>query len=257
MSVADELVIRDLKSQADFEACVALQRETWGSDFTEIVPAAILQVVQYIGGVAAGAFQPANQLVGFVFGITGIEQTNHGIVPVHWSDMLAVRKEMRNQGIGERLKRYQRDVLLTRGVERIYWTFDPLDAKNAYVNFVRLGVVANEYRVDMYGQTASPLHQGIGTDRLIVVWPIATSRVEQRLSGQHKPQPMAHVAHRIDVPINIHELNAREPHVAREWRERTRAQFVEAMQQGLMVVDFVRESTRGTYLLGLPSDFEM
>jgi chorismate synthase len=255
VSLADSILIRDLKSPADFEECVRLQRETWGNEFSEIVPAAILQVAQYVGGIAAGAFKPADELVGFVFGITGIEQTNHGVVPVHWSDMLAVRRDMQNQGIGERLKRYQRDVLLTRGVQRIYWTFDPLDAKNAYVNFVRLGVIAREYRVDMYGQTDSPLHHGIGTDRLIAIWPIASKRVEQRLAGERKIP--THAVHRIDVPIDIHDLNAREPHVAREWRERTRAAFTEAMQQGYVVVDFVREATRGTYLLGLPSDLEM
>ena len=98
-------------------------------------------------------------------------------------------KEVRLTGIGERLKRYQRDVLLTRGVERVYWTFDPLDAKNAYVNFVRLGIVAREYRIDMYGKTASPLHEGIGTDRLIAVWPIASKRVEQRLVAEALREP--------------------------------------------------------------------
>lgn len=255
MSLAESILIRDLKSPADFEACVALQRETWGKEFSEIVPPAILQVAQYVGGIAAGAFRPADEMVGFVFGMTGVEQTAHGVVPVHWSDMLAVRKEMRNQGIGERLKRYQRDVLLNRGVQRIYWTFDPLDAKNAYVNFVRLGVIAREYRVDMYGQTDSPLHRGIGTDRLIAIWPIASKRVTQRLAGERKIP--THIVQRIDVPIDIHDLNAREPHVARDWREQTRTQFMEAMQQGFVVVDFVRETTRGTYLLALPSDLEM
>jgi chorismate synthase len=255
VSLADSILIRDLKSPRDFEACVALQRATWGTEFSEIVPPAILQVAQYVGGIAAGAFRPADDMVGFVFGITGVEQTAHGVVPVHWSDMLAVRKDMRNQGIGEKLKRYQRDVLLNRGVERIYWTFDPLDAKNAYVNFVRLGVIAREYRIDMYGQTDSPLHRGIGTDRLIAIWPIASKRVMQRLAGERNVP--AHIVQRIDVPIDIHDLNAREPHVARGWREQTRTQFVEALQQGYVIVDFVREATRGTYLLALPSDLEM
>src|SRR5687768_13007734 len=101
--------------------------------------------------------------------------------------MLAVRREYRNQGIGEQLKRYQRDFLLARGVHKVYWTFDPLDAKNAYVNFVRLGVTAREYRVDMYGQTDSPLHHGIGTDRLIAIWLIASERVGDRLAGVRQP----------------------------------------------------------------------
>ncbi|HEY0671753.1 MAG TPA: hypothetical protein VGD27_05780 [Longimicrobiales bacterium] len=248
--------IRDLKSPAELQACVALQRETWGADFNEIVPAAILQVVQYVGGVAAGAFDELDNMLGFVFGITGIEQTPHGVVPVHWSDMLAVRKDFRNRGIGEKLKRYQRDVLLARSVQRVYWTFDPLDSKNAYVNFVRLGVIAHEYHAEMYGQSNSPLHQGIGTDRLIAVWPIASKRVEQRLAGVRHPVKSKHAV-RIDIPLDIHELKVREPHVAREWRERTRAAFTERLQQGYVVVDFVRETTRGSYLLVPASDLEI
>ena len=248
--------IRDLKTQDELHACVALQRETWGATFSEVVPVAILQVAQYIGGVAAGAFDTNEELIGFVFGISGVEQSAHGIVPVHWSDMLAVRRAYRNQGIGERLKRYQRDSLLARGIEKVYWTFDPLDAKNAYVNFVRLGIIAREYRIDMYGETDSPLHQGIGTDRLIAIWPIATARVEQRLSKVRR-LPKARDIVRIDVPTDIHEINAREPRVARDWRERTRAAFQEWLGQGYVVVDFVREATHGSYLLVAPSDFEM
>jgi predicted GNAT superfamily acetyltransferase len=252
----ETIAIRDLTTQDELHACVALQRETWGAGFSEVVPVAILQVVQYVGGVAAGAFNTRDELVGFVFGISGVEPSAHGVVPVHWSDMLAVRKAYRNQGIGERLKRYQRDLLLARGVEKVYWTFDPLDAKNAHVNFVRLGIIAREYRVDMYGETDSPLHQGIGTDRLIAVWPIATARVEQRLAKVRR-LPTASSIVRIDVPTDIHEINAREPAVARAWRERTRAAFQEWLQKGYVVVDFVREATHGSYLLVAPSDFEM
>jgi chorismate synthase len=248
--------IRDLKSPADLRACVALQREIWGEHFSEIVPSTILQIVQYVGGVAAGAFVEGGELVGFVFGISGVEPGDGHVIPVHWSDMLAVRKPFRNQGVGEQLKRYQRDYLLTRGVHKVYWTFDPLDAKNAYLNFVRLGVTAREYRVDMYGQTDSPLHRGIGTDRLIATWLIASERVAQRLAGVRKPINDAQAV-RIDVPLDIHEINARAPETAREWRLRTRAAFTEGLDQGYVVADFVREEARGSYLLVPRSDFEM
>ena len=254
--MTESIEIRDLKTEAELRACVTLQRATWGEGFTEVVPVAILQVVQYVGGIAAGAFNTRDELVGFVFGISGIEQGMHGVVPVHWSDMLAVRKDMRNQGIGERLKRYQRDALLTRGVERVYWTFDPLDAKNAYVNFARLGIIARVYRPNMYGETDSPLHRGIGTDRLIAIWPIASHRVADRLAGQ-RTLPSLSQAVRIDVPIDIHDINEREPALARDWRARTRAAFQERLQQGYLVVDFVREATHGSYLLVPAADFTM
>ena len=87
------ITIRDLSSLQDYADCVALQDETWGAGFSERVPTAILRVSQIIGGVAAGAFDKSGKMVGFVFGMTGV----HGRELVHWSDMLAVREELRGQ----------------------------------------------------------------------------------------------------------------------------------------------------------------
>jgi predicted GNAT superfamily acetyltransferase len=68
----DGAVLRRLASQEDYAACVELQRQTWGRRFGELVPASILKVSQRVGGVAAGAFDPAGQLLGFVWGLSGI-----------------------------------------------------------------------------------------------------------------------------------------------------------------------------------------
>ncbi|MGH7545746.1 MAG: GNAT family N-acetyltransferase, partial [Gemmatimonadota bacterium] len=112
------MVLRPCETYAEYLECVALQKETWGADFTECVPAAILMVGQKIGGVTAGAFTPDGRLLGFVFGLTGTLDGR----PVHWSDMLAVRREARGLGLGRQLKLHQREVLLARGVETVYWT---------------------------------------------------------------------------------------------------------------------------------------
>lgn len=245
--MSTEYEIRELHGPAEFAACVQLQRETWGASFSETVPAAILQVSQKIGGITAGAFEDG-QMVGFVFGMTGVDEAG---APVHWSDMLAVRSTHRNRGIGEKLKWYQRDTLRARGVERMYWTFDPLDAKNAYLNFTRLGVTAREYVVDMYGQTDSPLH-ATGTDRLIVVWEMASERVLARRAGQLDEQ--VRVDTRIEIPMDIHELNRASPKRAREWREKTRAEFLKYLP-GNVVTAFLRTDERGYYALTSDSNF--
>jgi predicted GNAT superfamily acetyltransferase len=124
--------------------------------------------------VTAGAFDERGAMLGFVFGLTGVE----GGRLVHWSDMLAVRHDMRNQGIGRRLKAFQRAAVRDLGVEVIYWTFDPLVARNAHLNLNRLGVRVQEYVPDMYGSTDSPLHRGLGTDRFVVAWPTAPARTD-------------------------------------------------------------------------------
>jgi predicted GNAT superfamily acetyltransferase len=170
--------IRPLASHDEFHACVVLQRDTWGEGFTDIVPASILNVSQRIGGVALGAFDQRQALLGFVFGLTGLERGRL----VHWSDMLAVRPEARNLGLGRRLKEHQRRAVRELGGSVIYWTFDPLVARNAHLNFNRLGARLAEYVEDMYGSTASVLHGGIPTDRIVVAWPTHDQEIVEHLA---------------------------------------------------------------------------
>ncbi|MGI8547904.1 MAG: hypothetical protein ACR2M1_11310 [Gemmatimonadaceae bacterium] len=132
VDAAGELTFRHVATLSEYEACVALQRETWGRGFTEVVPATILRVSQYVGGITAGAFDAEDRLVGFVFGITGVRDGRL----VHWSDLLAVRPEVRDCGVGYRLKLFQREALLAGGISTMFWTYDPLVAKNAYFNLV-------------------------------------------------------------------------------------------------------------------------
>ena len=91
----DEFEVRALATRSEYEACVELQRDIWGQDFVDVVPATILMVSQRVGGVASGAFDPSGRLVGFVFGISGLRDR----VAVHWSDMLAVRPDATRRAV--------------------------------------------------------------------------------------------------------------------------------------------------------------
>lgn len=161
--------IRPLRDWDEYRACEALQAEVWGEDFSEITPASLLKIGQRLGGVSSGAFHPDHGLAGFVFGLTGLDDGR----PLHWSHMLAVRSELRGRGLGRRLKEHQRALLLDAGVEAATWTFDPLVARNAHFNLNRLGAEVAEYVPDMYGETGSRLHRGLGTDRLRVAWDLS------------------------------------------------------------------------------------
>ena len=173
---SDSIEIRTLRSNEDCQAAADFQREIWGTDYGDIVPGTLLHVVDYVGGLAAGAFDPSGTLVGFVFGMNGIRDGDL----VHWSHMLGVRESARNSGLGRMLKEYQRTTLRDIGVKRIYWTFDPLMSKNAYFNINRLGAEIVEYVPDMYGRTSSPLHLGLPTDRLIACLPTLPREVVRR-----------------------------------------------------------------------------
>ncbi len=175
--MTDRLILRPFASLEEYDACAAFQEEVWGRGFSEKVPSAILMIANRLGGLAAGAFDESGVLHGFVIGLTGVMDGKL----VHWSDMLAVRENRKDRGLGTRLKRYQRDVMLGRGVWEMRWTFDPLQGRNAHVNFSKLGIVSREYVENMYGQTDSPLHRGVGTDRLLAIWSLDSERVESRM----------------------------------------------------------------------------
>ena len=234
------MTLRHLHTDADYAACVHLQKQTWGTDFTEAVPATMLRISQKLGGIAAGAFE-GDLLIGFVFGLTG----PHKGEIVHWSDMLAVHPDYRNRGVGEALKRFQRADLLSRGITRMLWTFDPLDSKNAHLNFNRLGVYAREYVIDMYGETASPLH-ATGTDRLIVTW---------ELEKPGAPTPRSYNADaEITIPLDIHGIVRSDPARAKQWRADTRAEFLRYLPEHV-VTGFRRDERAGYYALTSASNF--
>ncbi len=267
--------LRPLRTPAELEACVALQRRTWGESFAEVVPPALLLAVQRLGGVAGGAFahSGAGELLGFVFGVPGLEQGE----PVHWSDMLAVSPEVRDRGLGERLKRWQRETVLARGFRVMRWSFDPLESRNAWLNLVRLGALCREYVRDMYADMDSPLHAGIGTDRLVVRWELESPRVRRRLAGDDAPLlpgdvadvPVANPVVReapdpacapsdldldaprllLAIPADIQALKARAPELARAWRAETRAAFLEYFERGYTATGLVRFAGWSGYLL--------
>ncbi|MEJ2538433.1 MAG: GNAT family N-acetyltransferase, partial [Gemmatimonadota bacterium] len=183
MSGGDGVRIRELAGIDEFRRAVAFQESIWGEGFSERVPASLMKVTRRLGGVVAGAFGSEEELVGFVYGMTGLEEGG----PVHWSDILAVRPGLRDRGVGRRLKHFQRERVLGLGVDLMRWTFDPLESRNAYLNLGHLGAVVREYAVDMYGESDSPLHRGLGTDRYVVSWELTSNRVRDRVAGVRPP----------------------------------------------------------------------
>jgi predicted GNAT superfamily acetyltransferase len=259
-SVAGSVDIRPLRTTDELLACVELQRATWGDAFSDLVPASILKVTQRVGGVAAGAFDAQGRLLGFVFGLTGIER---GRV-VHWSDMLAVREDARDLGLGRMLKEYQRDAVHALGGTVIYWTYDPLVARNAHLNFNKLGVCVVEYVEEMYGDTDSELHRGLGTDRFVVAWPVARHESEalavasRRLAldtsdvvraapllnpdlGDDTVPDIALVEKtrpryvRVAIPSDISAVQSHSLDSAGRWRQSTRRAFQWALARGYSV----------------------
>ena len=277
MSFTDEtkIEIRELEQIPEFHAVEELQKEVWGFDDRDVVPLTQLVAVKEAGGILLGAFE-GSEVVGFVYGFIGCEDKH---IVLH-SHMLAVRREYRGRDLGYKLKLAQRRKALSKGITCISWTFDPLQSLNAHFNFAKLGVVADKYIIDFYGeQTSSFLHKGIGTDRLWVNWILDSQRVKQRLSGRRMQKwpseldatiPLVSAGDKgapcrsdtttfgaqhvlIEIPGDITSLLQRSPGLAYDWRIATRWAFTQALAAGYVVEEFCRttrtEQPFGVYVL--------
>ena len=260
----DGITIRRVSSSAEYEACVVLQHEIWGADYTGTVPTVILTIAQRVGGVVAGAFEDDGSLVGFVFGLTGVIDGELG----HWSDILAVRSEARDRGIGRRLKLHQRDLLRALGIRTMYWTYDPLVARNAFLNLMRLGARAAEYVIDFYGEdTGSTLHGDLGTDRWVVAWDIGPDASDRPIAddsiiadsehgpkivnssrGQSAPELLDlpdDPEIRVEIPFDIQAVMLHTPDIALAWRTTTRRAFTWYLERGYRVAGFAAAPDSG------------
>jgi len=240
------------------------------------VPISIFAVVVKRGGILVGAFEK-NALAGFVFSIPGLK---NGRV-MQWSHMLGVDESHRRSGLGHKLKLSQRERTLAQGLDLIEWTFDPLQAANAHLNFARLGVVAEEYLENVYGESGSVLHRGAPTDRFVVSWKIATPHVVRRIQRDQKllardasledvpvvnhtrlhgdwraldGPPLLDCTDRrlfVEIPTTFGDMLQHVPDRAREWRMRTREIFTTYFARGYRCVDFLLDKDKGfgRYLL--------
>jgi predicted GNAT superfamily acetyltransferase len=268
MSAAPEIsdiTIREINELAEMRAVEELQKETWGIPDLDVVPLTQLVAAKEAGGVLIGAFD-GETLVGFVYGFPSFERGELA----HHSHMLAVKPAYRNYDLGRRLKLAQREHVIAQGIGLISWTFDPLQSLNAHFNFGKLGVLADRYFVNFYGEDApSFLHQ-TGTDRLWVSWLVSSERVKERMTGINYSAPsnlglplvqveaddssrrndldegLAQDHAVLEIPSNIDAL-PRETGL--RWREDTRWAFTEALKAGYFVDGFVRE-TRGDKRIG-------
>jgi predicted GNAT superfamily acetyltransferase len=235
-----EIEIRHCHSLAEYDECVRLERSTWGEDIT--VPAAIFVVAHHSGGQVLGAFDDG-RIIGFTLALAGLRGAQRFL----HSHMTAVLPAYQNRGVGRRLKLFQRQDALKRGIPLVEWTFDPLELKNAHFNLARLGAVARRYIPDCYGVTNSPLHAGLPTDRLVAEWWLDCERVrgilaDNALPAKRKPE-------RIPVPSNIAEIKMNDRATALRIQSAMRPQFEQWFSKGYVASGIEERGDSTDYLL--------
>jgi predicted GNAT superfamily acetyltransferase len=276
-----DIEIRKCSGTAEMRMCVELQREVWGFADAELVPLRMFVVAEKIGGQVMGAFltperataprsgDPADgkELVGFAMAIPGVRKAEPSplkpkdglngapLTSYLHSHMLAVREGYRNKGLGRKLKLFQREDALARGIELMEWTFDPLEIKNAYLNLEKLGAIARRYNVNQYGITHSPLQGGLPTDRLVAEWWLRSERVERVLKTGKRPPVKAELT--VEIPAEVYEWK-KSPETrdkALEVQTRAREQLMKAFGKGLACVGYERDTRgNGQFLVGKIAD---
>jgi len=253
----DQIEIRHCASVPEYEECVRIEHATWGEEIA--VPSAIFVVAHHTGGQAIGAFDQG-KMIGFTLAIAGAR----GGKPFLHSHMTAVLEEYRDRGVGRRLKLFQRQDALRRGIDLIEWTFDPLEFRNAHFNLVRLGAVARRFIPNCYGVTASPLHAGMPTDRLVAEWWISSERVKSILADDLTASKESIT--RISLPANTDEMRASDREAALRVQAEAREQFTKAFAEGYVAtavesrdaaLDYVLERKGAIAGLRLPETAEI
>jgi len=242
--------VRHCNGLAEFAACLEVERAVWQSSDIDLVPLPLFVVAAEIGGQVLGAFEGA-RIVGFTLAFPGVRE-RRAFLHSHMTGVLA---GYWNRGVARSLKLFQRRDALARNIDRIEWTFDPLQAKNAYFNLVRLGAIVRRYLPNAYGGTTSPLHSGLPTDRLVAEWWLRAARVRQAVSAvparkTKTPRPArGREWVRIRVPAGMDELARNTPDEAARVQAEIRQEFEHWLGRGYAATSVELDSTGCAYLL--------
>ncbi len=244
--------VRELAGPAEMRAGVALYREVFqlASDDPAVSPR-LLTALQHNGGAVLGAFA-GDELVGFVYGFLGLDRQGE---LYHYSQMAVVATNQQGRGVGKALKLGQRDFVLTQGVMRMRWAFDPLRVRNAYFNLDVLGARARWFTPDMYSVEDTGRDAGRPSHRLVADWDLAASRAGD-VPVSH-PEPPAQLPPARATPQGWDTLLAvpahHEPAELAGHTESVAAELGRLTAAGLAAVS-CRRSADGSYVYRLRED---
>lgn len=260
--------VRDLTTPAELSAVCRLFGDIWRPEpGSPLVTGRLLRALVKAGNYLAGAFD-GDELVGACVGFFGppSETTLH-------SHIAGISPQYAGHGVGFAVKLHQRAWALAHGATEICWTFDPLVARNAHFNLVKLAARATAYLPNFYGAMTDGVNTGDDTDRLLIRWdlldPAVTRACADERAVPHTPPPSAVLlgrsaqgqpAHfptpattvRVAVPADIESLRATRPDEARAWRLAVRDTLGAALAAGGHVLGF----HAGSYLIATTGEHE-
>ena len=220
--------IRPLISLADQELGRMIFDETWPMDAgTEITPG-LMQAMVHGGAYLSGAF-----IDGICIGAAFAFPATTGGKHLH-SHMAAVVDRFRDQGIGYALKVDQYTWAKMNNYPEITWTFDPLVARNAKFNLLKLGIDILAYHPNFYGEMSDSINAGDESDRFMASWKVVSDTPPSR-SAISEPSDSAML---IPIPGDIVAIRNSDPKENLWWRRKVREEFMDVLSRGGKVIGF-------------------
>jgi predicted GNAT superfamily acetyltransferase len=268
VNILASIDIRDLSTYDEFLQVQELHQIIWGLPEGGGLYPPMLNTAAHNRGVVLGAFD-GKKIVGFGFGFLGMHQDQ--IIKL-CSQTVGILTSYRGRGIGTKIKWAQRERVLANGIPLITWTFDPLEARNAFLNLHKLGAVCKDYKANIYGENFSIFGKGMPSDRLLVEWWIKSKRVQRRLRfteettfetnvpiinqtqvenhirlSSYNDLHLTNTKLYLEIPADIQEIRKKNLDLANDWRIKTRRIFQTYFSRGYQAVEIVRRPTNRRY----------
>jgi predicted GNAT superfamily acetyltransferase len=194
--------LKELSDFDDIRQLAELLAVVWGRPGSAPIGSDVLKALAHSGNYVVGAYQN-RVLIGGLVGWFGGDPRQE--LHMH-SHILGVLPGSESHGLGFELKQHQRSWCLTRGVNVIEWTTDPLVRRNGYFNLTKLGARAPEYLVNVYGEMKDGINAGEESDRLLIRWRLDSPEAKAAAAGDAKePDVEALIAGGAEVVLAVGE----------------------------------------------------
>lgn len=254
-----QLETRIIKEKDEVQKVVDFQYKIWGEKNVTPYPYLIASI--HNGGLIIGSFLH-EELVAFCYAFPGYKNGESYLV----SHMMAVSTALRNNGIGFQLKNIQKEWALKQGYNKIVWTFDPLESRNAYLNICKIGGYVKTYLPDHYGSMEDEMNKGMPSDRFLLEWDLKNQRKKEHVPENvdsliqlHKNSVIPMKVkdeivwdanyYKVPVPSDIHIIKKEDFSVALKWRTLLAYCFQKLFKNGYMVVDFHKSEKLVNYYI--------
>lgn len=230
--------IRHFQTHAEYAEFETVISRIWGAGTDVASPIAI--AIDHHDGCVLGAFDDSSgRLLGGVMSFLSFSShagAKRGLA--QHSHIAGVLPEAQSHGIGEALKRAQADFVRSQGLNLITWTYDPIEARNAWLNVGKLRCVCRTFIENLYGLMDDELNRGLPSDRFEVEWWLDDARPRPDVNGPYVE---------VEIPPNFQALKKMNMDKALSLRMALRERFESLFADGFAVFEFIADRDRPRY----------